>query len=481
MANAFDEFDSVPTQSNIGNNAFDEFVNTPPTASEVLERQPSMMQRFFEPSIPEPLGVNSLKDIAASGAVGAGVGAALGSPTLVGTGPAAVAGGLLGLTSGAAGEVARSMGASPASTLMAETLGGLGTNVAAKMGKGLIALAPSWRVRQAVKSLPGGRVEENARKVVGEKMFGKDTFNLFNTTENSEATQMALKQQIFGQDLANLGTNIDRKASDILREQLYSSTKNLKQSGNTFSTSPEYTALIDDARALKERGQMTVEELNNLQKIVRLELSKNPKVEPFAQQDMLNLIQNGGVYTVSKKGAEVETKTKIPEGAREKLKERFNEFLQRNLGNKQYEVLKGAERQEFIAEARDALPTLLNEGFKFGTPEFTKIINLVKQSPEGKKDLMGALNQHLNSIEDPQKMLKEWQRIAPGLRELGVLDRQGTADIMKKVSELPKNVDALTRRKNLQNIILFPAVATTGAELQTNDKIPLNPLRMFNM
>jgi hypothetical protein len=127
------------------------------------------------------------------------------------------------------------------------------------------------------------------------------------------------------------------------------------------------------------------------------------------------------------------------------------------------------------------MPTLLNEGFKFGTPEFTKIINLVKQSPEGKKDLMGALNQHLNSIEDPQKMLKEWQRIAPGLRELGVLDRQGTADIMKKVAELPKNVDKLTLKKNLQNLILFPAVAATGAELQSNDKIPLNPLRMFNM
>jgi hypothetical protein len=391
------------------------------------------------------------------------------------------AGGLLGLTSGLAGETARSMGASPASAFLAETLGGLGTNVAAKGATGLLALVPSWRVRQVVKSLPGGRVAENARNVVGEKMFGKDTFNLFNTTENSEATQLALKQQIFGQDLTKLGTNIDRKASDILREQLYSSTKNLKQSGNTFSTSPEYTALIDDARALMERGQMNKDEFNNLQKIIRLELSKNPKVEPFAQQDMLNLIHNGGVYTVSKKGAEVETKTKIPEGAREKLKERFNEFLQRNLGNKQYEVLKGAERQEFIAEARDALPTLLNEGFKFGTPEFTKIINLVKQSPEGKKDLMGALNQHLNSIEDPQKMLKEWQRIAPGLRELGVLDRQGTADIMKKVSELPKNVGALTRRKNLQNIILFPSVAATGAELQTNDKIPLNPLRMFNM
>jgi hypothetical protein len=458
--------------------SLDEFVANPVTATEVLERKPSMWERFTSPSPEEEF---SFKDVLASGVVGTGLGAALGSPTLVGTGPAAAAGGFLGLTSGVAGEAARAAGWSPAAALTAETVAGLGTNVMAKGAKEAIALVPNWTIRQTVKSLPGGQVAENARKVVGEKMFGKDRYNLFNTTENSEATQQALKQQLFGQDVVSLGVNADRKASDILREKLYSSTRNLKQSGNTFSTSPEYTALVDDARALMERGMMSKDEFTNLQKILRLELSKNPKVEPFAQQDILNLIQNGGVYTVAKKGAEVETKTKIPEAAREKLKERFNEYLERNLGSKQYDVLKGAERQEFIAEARDAMPTLLNEGFKFGSPEFTKIINLVKQSPEGKKDLMGALNQHLNSIEDPQKMLKEWQRIAPGLRELGVLDRQGTADIMKKVAELPKNVDKLTLKKNLQNLILFPAVAATGAELQSNDKIPLNPLRMFNM
>jgi hypothetical protein len=380
-----------------------------------------------------------------------------------------------------AGETARSIGASPASAFLAETLGGLGTNVAAKGATGLLALVPSWRVRQVVKSLPGGRVAENARNVVGEKMFGKDKFNTFFTTENSEATQQALKQELFGQDLTKLGSNIDRKASDILRDQFYNSTKNLKQSGNTFSTSPEYTALIDDARALKERGKMTVEELNNLQKIVRLELSKNPKVEPFAQQDMLNLIQNGGVYTVSKKGAEVETKTKIPEDIREKLKERFDEYLQRNLGDKQYSTLKAAERQEYIAEARDAMPTLLNEGLKFSSKTFQDTIKTIKNSPEGKKDFMAMVNQHLNKQDTPEKMLTEWRRLSTGLRELNVISTKEASDIMKKVAELPKNVDALTRRKNLQNIILFPAVAATGAELQTNDKIPLNPLRMFNM
>lgn len=487
--------------------SLDEFVANPVTATEVLERKPSMWERFTSPSPEEEF---SFKDVLASGAVGAGVGAALGSPTLVGTGPAAAAGGFLGLTSGVAGEAARAAGWSPAAALTAETVAGLGTNVMAKGAKEAIALVPNWTIRQTVKSLPGGRVAENARKVVGEKMFGKDKYNLFNTTENSEATQMALKKQLGLDDLTTIGENVNRKASDILRDNLYINMKDLQKqvrvtkettpatfdmfglpktskvvtttkTPNVFRTSQEYKALMDDVDTLVQQKYMTASQVRDMQDIIANELSKKQGVSSKAHQEFLNLLQNGGVREVSKKGAEVETKTLIPEKAREVLKKRFDEYLQKNLGEKQYSILKGAERQEFIAEARDAMPTLLNEGFKFGTPEFTKIINLVKQSPEGKKDLMGALNQHLNSIEDPQKMLKEWQRIAPGLRELGVLDRQGTADIMKKVAELPKNVDKLTLKKNLQNLILFPAVAATGAELQSNDKIPLNPLRMFNM
>lgn len=459
MANAFDEF------TNPSGNAFDEYspssteAAATPTATEVLTEPKTLWQQFTSPV--EPSDFN-LKNVGADVALGAGTGALLGSPTWVGTAPAAGLGAVLGLTGGLAKEAVKSSGGSPAAQMLAEGVGSLGTQGIAMGIKGATKLLP-WKGRALASMFPNN-VEQRASQVVGEKMFGKDTYGVLHTTENSEATQNALKQQIFGNDLSVLGSNIDRKASDILRAGFYNTLSGLKQSGNTFAQSPEFKALSDDVNALIERGLMSPTEAANLKKTVFLELSKNPKVAPFASQDVLNLIQNGGVYTVAKKGAEVETKTKIPEAARDALKTRFDEYLQRNVGEKQYSVLKNAERREFIAEARDAMPTLINEGFKYGSPEFTKVINLAKQSPEGKTDLLNALNQHLKSQPDPDKIVSEFRRIAPGLRELGIIDRKQSGEMMQKILTIPKNVSNEVRRKTIQNILLFPAVSTINAE-----------------
>lgn len=460
-------------------------LNQDTTATEVLTEPKTAFQKFISPAEPTPF---SLGNVATDVGIGAGMGAILGSPTWLGTLPAAGLGGFLGLTGGIAGETARTMGASPATQMAAETVASLGTQGALMGIKGAAKLLP-WKGRALTNLIPNN-VEQRASQVVGEKMFGKDTYGVLSTTENSEAAQTALKAQIFGNNLSQLGQNVDRKASDLLRDDFYANLKNLKSqvsvtkqvtpaqyspfgleiaakkvdkisTPNVFATSPEYKTLMDDVNALIERGQMTTGEAANLKKTLFSELSTNPKVAPFAAKDVLNLIQNGGVYTVAKKGAEIETKTKIPEAARDVLKTRFDEYLQRNLGQKQYSVLKAAERQEFIAEARDAMPTLINEGFKYGTPEFTKVINLVKQSPEGKNDLLAALNQHIKNLDDPQKMVSEFNRIAPGLRELGVIDRAQSGKILQKILTVPKNIDDAVRRKTIQNILLFPAVTTT--------------------
>ena len=488
MANAFDEF------TNPSGNAFDEYSPSStesaptPTATEVLTEPKTLWQQFTSPV--EPSDFN-LKNVGADVALGAGTGALLGSPTWVGTAPAAGLGAVLGLTGGLAKEAVKSSGGSPAAQMLAEGVGSLGTQGIAMGIKGATKLLP-WKGRAIASMLPNN-VEQKASQVVGEKMFGKDTYGVLHTTENSEATQTALKQQIFGNALETLGVTVDKKASNILRDSFYENLKNLKsqvkvtkettpatysifglpatpkvitktETPNIFYTSPEYKSLMDDVNALIERDQMTVGEAASLKKTLALELSKNPKVAPFASQDVLNLIQNGGVYTVAKKGAEVETKTKIPEAARDALKTRFDEYLQRNVGEKQYSVLKNAERQEFIAEARDAMPTLINEGFKYGSPEFTKVINLAKQSPEGKTDLLNALNQHLKSQPDPDKIVSEFRRIAPGLRELGIIDRKQSGEMMQKILTIPKNVSNEVRRKSIQNILLFPAVSTINAE-----------------
>jgi len=463
-------------------------LNQPTTTSETLTAPKTAWEQFTSPG---PEHDFSLKNVGTEAAIGAGMGAVLGSPTWVGVLPAAGLGGLLGATGGLAGEAARTMKASPATALTAELVASLGTQGGLMGIKGAAKLLP-WKGRVLSNLIPNN-VEQRASEVVGERMFGKDTYGVFHTTENSEATQNALKSQIFGGNLGALAASVDTKASDLLRTDFYANLKNLKSqvsvtkevtpaqysamglevapkvvtkttTPNVFATSPEYKTLMDDVNALIERGQMTAGEAGNLKKTLFSELSTNPKVEPFASKDVLNLIQNGGVYTVAKKGAEIETKTKIPEAARDALKTRFDEYLQRNLGEKQYSVLKSAERQEFIAEARDAMPTLLNEGFKFGTPEFTKVINLVKQSPEGKNDLLAALNQHIKNLSDPEKMVSEFKRIAPGLRELGVLDRAQSGTMMQKVLSVPKNIDKAVRAKTLQNILIFPAVSVATSE-----------------
>ncbi|MFZ4745167.1 MAG: hypothetical protein ACOYL0_16295, partial [Limnohabitans sp.] len=54
-----------------------------------------------------------------------------------------------------------------------------------------------------------------------------------------------------------------------------------------------------------------------------------------------------------------------------------------------------------------------------------------------------------------------FKRIAPGLRELGIIDRAQSGQIMQKILTVPKNIDKAVRTKTIQNILLFPAVTTT--------------------
>jgi hypothetical protein len=170
-----------------------EALNQPTTATEVLNEPQTAFQKFTSPTEPTPF---NLKNVAADVAIGAGTGALLGSPTWVGTVPAAGLGGFLGLTGGVAGETARTLGASPATQMAAETVASLGTQGALMGIKGAAKLLP-WKGRVLTNLIPNN-VEQRAAIVVGEKMFGKDTYGVLHTTENSEAAQTALKAQIFG-------------------------------------------------------------------------------------------------------------------------------------------------------------------------------------------------------------------------------------------------------------------------------------------
>lgn len=477
-------------------------INKPMSVSEQLAAPKSAWETFTTPIEPQEF---SGKDVLTEGAIGAGIGAALGSPTLIGAPAGALTGGILGLTSGMAGEVSRAMGNTPATTLGLEALFGLGTQGIGLAAKEATKLLP-WKGRVLSAMLPGN-LEKNASKIVGERMFGKDTYGLLHTTENSEATQTALKNQIFGNDIDLLTSNVDKKASDILREGYYNTLKELKDTTittteqipatfsrfynkevtkpsikvtklpNVFSTSPEYKLLLDDVDTIAQRTNMSSGEIRDMQQILRNELSKKPAIAETSQSDVLNLLQNGGVYTVAKKGGEAETKTKIPEEARKALVKRFDQYLERNVGEKQYSILKNAERQEFIAEARDAIPTLLDEGFRLGSPEFTKAISLIEQSPTGKQDVINAFNQHIKNLENPEDMKRAFVSIAPKLRALKIIDRKGTSDISQKIRATQKGTSDLVKAQTLKNILIFPTISTTTSEVIGNDR--LNPFKVL--
>lgn len=475
MANAFDEFSQE-------SNAFDEFslspeaiatITAPETVAEKLSAPKSMWDIFTTPIQPQPFSVT---DVLAQGAIGTGIGAALGAPTLVGAPAGALTGGILGLTSGTAGEVSRAMGNTPATTLAAELAFGLGTQTLGIGAKAVSGLLP-WKGRVLSKILPG-QLEEKASKIVGEKMFGKDTYEILHTTDNSEAVQNALKAEIFGADEVAFSQNIGKKASTILRDNYYNTLKDLQTSNKVFAKSPEYINLMKDVAVLAKRTNISKTEIGNLRQILSNELSKDPAVAATSRQDVLNLLQNGGIYTVSKKGAEAETKTKIPEDARKALVNRFDQFLERSVGEKQYSVLKAAEKQEFIAEAKDTIPTLLDEQLRIGSPSVDNAIALIKQSPTGKQDVFNTYQQQIKSLDSPEAMLKYHRTNASKLRELGILDRKTSMEISDKIKAIPKGVSDIVRKQTLKNILIFPSAATIGAEVVGNDVI--NPLKVFS-
>jgi hypothetical protein len=470
MANAFDEFDTQPT-----GNAFDEFaatVNAPKTATDILTYPKTPWERFTSPTTPEPV---SGKDILMGVGVGTGLGAAIGSPTLLGAPVAATVGGVTGGLSTLAGEVARAQGASPAAQLTAETIAGLGLNLVGMGAKSAAKQLLPWRERAIARMLPG-KSEEAAVQKVGQRMFGKDTYNAMYTTENSQATQQALKEQIFGKEAVALG-QIDEttKASSLLRDRFYKNLDKLQDSKVAFRTSPEFKTLEDDLMGLLERpGMLDKKEISIIKKITGNTFSARPDVKEKASQDLLNLIQNGGLRPSKEFGKQ---EVLIGKEAQDLLKKRFDEYLMRNVGEKQYSVLKQAERQEFIAEARDAIPALFAENAKVvrGSPEWKAVLESVANSPEGKKDLIGAFNRTIAGMDDLKKIEKVYYDVIPALRASGAVDMKQSAEILAKIKAIPKEASKELQLSNIKKALLFPSIGTTAANIGS-DQVQANLL-----
>jgi hypothetical protein len=209
------------------------------------------------------------------------------------------------------------------------------------------------------------------------------------------------------------------------------------------------------------------------------ELSTRPAVRENASRDILNLIQNGGIYAVAKKGAEVETKTKINEATRNILKKRFDEYLERNVGSKAYSDLKAVEAAEFAAQARDEIPMILQSNFRYGSPEMETILSSIKNSPEGKRDFANSVMQHLRSFDDEKKMMSEFSRLRPALKEAGVMSNEEISSVYRNIKSYEGLRDKGIKFKRIQDAITIPLISAGSAEVANSRKT--NPLDVFNM
>jgi hypothetical protein len=131
------------------------------------------------------------------------------------------------------------------------------------------------------------------------------------------------------------------------------------------------------------------------------------------------------------------------------LKKRFDEYLERTVGAKQYEQLKYAERQEFIAQAKDYIPRLLEGGWRSGNEKYKMVMDTVKNSPETKAEYIKALYQHIGSLKTPEAALGEFRRLANGLVDGKIITEAEKNALYKKVTSFEKD---LPRAKILEQV-----------------------------
>jgi hypothetical protein len=196
-----------------------------------------------------------------------------------------------------------------------------------------------------------------------------------------------------------------------------------------------------------------------------------------AHQDIINMIQNGGVYVAKDipKGTG-NVKAAISSTTQDEVRKSFNKFLERNLGEQKYNVLKSIEQQEVIAAARDSIGTIVDTQFTKLSGNYIKALENIAQSPEAKADFVKAVNQHFvqlgkltlkNGKEFGTEatldgLKKEFIRLQPSLEETGALTKPQLVELRQKLYQIPKDV----KIEKIKQIFIDPlqsALAGTAA------------------
>jgi hypothetical protein len=442
---------SAPTQQ--GDNS-----GLTPVMQETVEGLKNWWQEITTPNAPEKFDLGSAaKRVAGSTLIGGAIGTAV---PVVGT----TIGAASGLASGVAEEVARNAGASDLTRVGAGVVAGevpaLVPSIASAAAK---VIAPiSYRAGRAARIFESDRLRDVALNQTKLNYFGKPAFDLNITPTNADDFQSATKEA--------MGIVSDKKASAAVREQLYKNVESLRvpsAQGNTgFITSPEHQELIKDLQRLERSNEVTQAEKKALNNILKLEVSKDPVDRERFTDYLVNYIQNGGAFQVSSIDGKPQISQKINEKMQEVLRNRFDSYLERNLGEKAFSNLKTLEQKEFQAEALDLIPAFIKSKGTLDPKDYNKIIANIKNSPTVKADFQKALIQHLSDskFDTSDKLIKEFKKYNRDLVSLGVFDRKALDTFYTKLNNFDKRVNEKVKYDFILSTLYTPLIATTGTQ-----------------
>lgn len=448
-------------------------IETTPITEQINPLNSPLWQQFTTPS-GETQEFNPV-NVAIGTGLGVGTGFLYGGPY------GAALGGGTGLVSSIAEEYARSTGESPAVQLLAGIGGGTLADLGLKYGsKAVGTFLP--KILGFNKTLENEFVQNKIALKSKEKVFGKPTFAGMATTETSDLVKNNLMQR------TGIIPNEGEKVSDVIRKGIY---EDIGKS-TPFVKSPEYQELMIDLNALLKRpGKASEGAIKNMNQILRNQADPDPLIAKTAAEDINNLIQRKGSYNL-----EGETKTLISSEMQNTLRDKFNKYLERVTsrsvdGNKVgYNYLKDIERQEFIAEAKDSIPTILNTGFRPGTEAFDSAVNTLKYTTEGKELFANAVKQHFYNMGkvagelpasvkvspiakakevglsvDSSKMMTELNRIQKALKDTGLMPIETYQKLRTDIAKIPKEVAANQRAQLVGELIGNAIIVPTATKV----------------
>lgn len=471
----------------------------PKTAQEVAGAPKSFWEKLTAPNPPEPFNpIEAAKRVGLSTAEGAGLGALSLTPTGVGIGAAS------GFASGVAGEFARMQGAGDLQRGAIEATAGLGTEVlpmAAKAGVKLVvpistkAGGARATAYESSSGLVSGKVQDLSLRQTQVKLFGKPSLSTQMDNKNFLTTQSELRQKYLGEDAFNPSVIPEGfTVSSKLRQDLYDQLKRtqgtittqrkipatydefriqrtpektiMEKKPNVFYNSPEYKELLSELANLAKRPEKAPGKARaNLIQTIKNETDPSVPKEA-AVDDLINLIQNGGAFEKGKIGQDSNVITLITPEMQSVLRDKFNKYLNRTLGEEKYNVLKNVERQEFIAKAKDEIPFLLNSNWRRGTEDYNRAILTASSDPATKALYAKAYLQHLSNpkFDTTQKLINEHKSLGKSLVDAKIITPKQEAEILQSINQFDKTKSSKITKNTILSLISTPLIGTISAE-----------------